>query len=368
MAGRGFEYRPRTLEARIGIINRNASFGGGDFPSRSVSLRQLMPMLSLSRLRPVKYSLLPEESARINYSSIDVVLFCRHSSVESLEIHRACKRFGIATIYDVDDLVTEYPSYFNLGDDKDAVLKRVQEHLAMADWITVENLNLRDSLPKRFIGKTSIRENSYSFEDYPLGKQIDCQSQKIVFTNAAGLKFNRFRSQFFRVLNNFCDRNDYEVHVFTDLDSSEFDIKNMIYRGATSWGEHKHFLVSECFDFAVIPLGGEEDGEISKFNSCKSIIKFIEYSAAGIPGIYSNVSPYKERLITNQNCILADNTEQSWAHALEAFLENRQLKHDISISAYNEVYSKHSMQNAAKQMMTLIDKLTNAKRDGLHTV
>ena len=44
--------------------------------------------------------------------------------------------------------------------------------------------------------------------------------------------------------------------------------------------------ISKEMDFAVAPLVK------NKMNLCKSFIKYLDYSALGLPGIYSNISPY----------------------------------------------------------------------------
>ena len=349
------------MEARIGIINRSASFAGGEFSSRSVSQRHIFPLKVAARTASIHCRLLPEDSSKIDFSDLDIVLFCRHASIESLKIHRMCKELNVPTVYDVDDLVTGYPSYFQLGDEKLADTKRILEHLEIADHITVENNQLLRSLPTDILIKASIRENTFSFDDYPLEKLLECRNRKIIFTNAAGLKFDSFRNDFFKVLDLFCDKNDYEVHVFSDLERRVFPLKNMVYRGATSLEEHKHILRTECFDFAVVPLGGEEDSHLSKFNSCKSIIKFIEYSALGIPGIFSNVPPYKDRLISYKNCILAENTEFSWYQSFVELATNNRLNQKIRSQAYDESQSDFSMTNTSMNFIQLIVGLIDGK-------
>lgn len=52
------------------------------------------------------------------------------------------------------------------------------------------------------------------------------------------------------------------------------------------------FLKSLKIDIGLAPL------EDNLFNRCKSNIKMLEYSALGIPGIYSNVTPYRKAMYT----------------------------------------------------------------------
>lgn len=357
MDGESYKHGARALETRVGIINRNASFGGGVYPSRSVSLRLLLPFKVAERISSVRWTLLPEDSDKIDYSGLDAVFFCRHSSEASLKIHEICKQYSIPTVYDIDDLVTGYPAYFQLGEDEMLVQGHILKHLAYADRITVENRDLLKSLPNDILSKACVIENAFSFDDYPLTKSLKCRNKKIIFTNAAGLKFDNFRKEFFQVLDTFCKQFGYEVHVFSDLGKNQFPLENMVYRGATSWEEHKKILAAECFDLAVVPLGGTDDSHLSEFNRCKSIIKFIEYAACGIPSIFSNELPYQERLTSYKNCILVNNTKSDWTQALTEIACNNKLNQEIRAYAYQEVKSNFDMKSTSEKLLHMLHKM-----------
>lgn len=55
----------------------------------------------------------------------------------------------------------------------------------------------------------------------------------------------------------------------------------------------------------------------SRFNACKSNLKWLEYSAMGIPSVCSNVTPYKESIIHGETGFLVDTPDQ-WLEALDA--------------------------------------------------
>ena len=67
----------------------------------------------------------------------------------------------------------------------------------------------------------------------------------------------------------------------------------------------------------VAPL---EDGY---FQQAKSCLKFLEYSALGLPSICSNVTPYKEVIRHGENGLLADNTLEPWVQQFEFVINNK---------------------------------------------
>jgi glycosyltransferase involved in cell wall biosynthesis len=70
-------------------------------------------------------------------------------------------------------------------------------------------------------------------------------------------------------------------------------------------------------DVGICPL------QTTPFNSCKSNIKYIEMTAAGVPVIASNCSPYKEAIESGVNGFLAkDKTE--WVAYLRTLLNDKE--------------------------------------------
>jgi glycosyltransferase involved in cell wall biosynthesis len=67
---------------------------------------------------------------------------------------------------------------------------------------------------------------------------------------------------------------------------------------------------------ALIPLRD------TLFNRAKSNIKWLEYSAAGIPGIYSDVTPYSSCIEDGTTGILVGDSQSAWQSAIEDLVDN----------------------------------------------
>lgn len=95
------------------------------------------------------------------------------------------------------------------------------------------------------------------------------------------------------------------------------------------------------WDLAIAPL--EDNG----FNRCKSDIKFLDYSALGIPGMYSRVSAYERTVRHLETGYLADNTPAAWAEGLERLLADDALRERIADAAERFVRETRMLEHCA---------------------
>lgn len=84
------------------------------------------------------------------------------------------------------------------------------------------------------------------------------------------------------------------------------------------------------------------------FNRCKSNIKFLEYSALGVGGIYSRIEPYAGVVVHGENGLLAASPEE-WEDALAQMIERPELRARLGRKAQETVtgqwlLSKHAQE------------------------
>jgi len=87
-------------------------------------------------------------------------------------------------------------------------------------------------------------------------------------------------------------------------------------------------------DFAIIPLVA------SKFNSCKSNIKWVEQGALSIPSVTSFVSPYKEEATEFNGIFVENNTIEGWVAGISMMVEDPILRAKMGGEAYATVAAK----------------------------
>jgi len=118
----------------------------------------------------------------------------------------------------------------------------------------------------------------------------------------------------------------------------------------TDYFSYWSWMCKNCFwDIAVAPLKYDE------FTCCKSDIKYLDYSALGIAGIYSNHPAYKDTIKHRETGLLAENNCDAWQEALEEMIENVSLRKNIRVAAQNELWQNRLMQDNAIRWLKIIN-------------
>jgi hypothetical protein len=100
----------------------------------------------------------------------------------------------------------------------------------------------------------------------------------------------------------------------------------------------------------------------STFNRCKSDIKYLDYSAAGIPGIYSRVPVYESTIQHLTTGYLADNTVESWVEALQRLVNDVDLRCQIAVHARDYVISQRTVKASAGNLISAINTILARKK------
>lgn len=88
-------------------------------------------------------------------------------------------------------------------------------------------------------------------------------------------------------------------------------------------------------DIAIAPLVS------NAFNSYKSPLKFFEYSANALAGVYSDVEPYSSIIEHNKNGLLSKNDILSWVENIELLINNPSLREQLSNQAQELIRTEY---------------------------
>jgi glycosyltransferase involved in cell wall biosynthesis len=91
----------------------------------------------------------------------------------------------------------------------------------------------------------------------------------------------------------------------------------------------RYFSTQTC-DIAIAPLVDHP------FNRAKSAIKFLEYSARRMPGVYSRLDPYQGVVVNGENGFLAY-TGEEWFEALSRLISDPALRLQVAANAQQTV-------------------------------
>ena len=136
-----------------------------------------------------------------------------------------------------------------------------------------------------------------------------------------------------------------------ELDKS-LDIHYVPHMG---FDEFLKYIADQHFDIGLAPL---DDNGFSKF---KYINKFVEYTRAGVAGIYSNCELYKSVIKDRENGLICDNTTDGWMNALSDLIEDDKLKVSIAKGAQTYIRENMSTEAVINSIITAIPELKEYK-------
>ncbi|MBU3574780.1 glycosyltransferase [Polynucleobacter sp. UK-Mo-2m-Kol15] len=345
----------RNSITRVLVIQRN-SLSDENLLSRSIGAR-FTPLLNyMSGRKLISFcEILEDNITLMDLKSCDVVLFNKHSSRQAINIMKMSHDIGLKTIYDLDDWILDLPEY-SVTDLLEDQLGNIIWMIRNATFVTVSCNALMDKVALLrnpiFLLKNGIDPSAFGFGD---GGWSESKKPKILFSNTDGIKLIKFKEKFFELIINFLNDNpEISIDYWGDIFPEIYQIPRIRIRGFLHNEAYKRAILSEGYWFSIVPLGGPEDADSLFFNSCKSCIKYIDYGALGIPGIYSNTPVYTEVVKHQVNGILVDNDSLSWEKAMNSLLQNSLLRREIRESAYVDVVKNHGLKEPAKIFLNLL--------------
>lgn len=124
-----------------------------------------------------------------------------------------------------------------------------------------------------------------------------------------------------------------------------------------SYDEFKAFIAEQDNAICLIPL------EDSLFSSCKSAIKFLDFSLAGIPVICSNVAPYSDVVENAVTGLLSANKHSDLVNALQTLIQDDSKRRALSEAAREMVQNQYNMEVAAKHWQEMLLNLVPNLQD-----
>lgn len=339
----------------IFVVNRPSNVAA-HYVSRSLSARLLEPLHYLKDQGAVQFSVGFPGQAAFEFP-LNWAFFSKAMDENSLSLARSLKADGVRVLYDIDDHILAYPPYSGARLNA-AKIEIIHRFIDLSDIVTAANENIvrlyRSIRPDIKILPNGIYVERYKPSQVPAVRHSNL---RIGFVNADFMKIVNFRSEWSRAVDDL--RSKYQHLTFAyygDFSPEQMQLEGWQWLGSVDFDTYRRSLFEPIFDIAFVPLGGEEDPESYEFNLCKNPFKFFEFGAAGIAGIYSDVSVYRNVVTDGTTGLLARSSRHAWTEAASQLIENEDLRKNIVIASYEDVTSKHHIRYVAK---TLADYLEN---------
>ena len=275
----------------------------------------------------------------------------------------SAKSRGVRIVYDMDDNYEDVPLDNPSRDVVDVCgISAMHAAASLADCITVTTDRLASRVRTFFPGiPVVVIPNSLNTAEEGWRKPEDCGSKdgfvKIFW--AGGVSHRRDLQVCLSAVDSIL--HDYPNAMFITAGYKSPDIESISSK--PHWkGRYFHLggvdsymyfekLKTLDVDIGIAPL------EDTEFNQCKSNIKFVEYTMAGMPTVASRVGPYEDTMIHKVDGFLPKNTHQDWYHCLSKLVESRQRRLEMVVAAKKKVVEKWDIsQHRQKWIDVLIPK------------
>jgi glycosyltransferase involved in cell wall biosynthesis len=258
-------------------------------------------------------------------------------------------RTDAARIHDLDDLITDLPPGHPREGEVDAELYAVRACLLGADLVTTPSPVLADALRAEGIEAVRVIPNAIDPADWPGldpatrpdggdGRSGPPVRIGWVGTSTHGPDLELVVPAFRALLERFGSRIEIELRGIEAPASLAADPR-LIVRPDYEYDYRRYAsdLATSSFDLAVVPLRDHP------FNRAKSAIKWLEWSAVGVAGVYADLPPYADVVEPGHTGFLAGSDPEEWTAILTALVTDPRRRRDAATAAWTAVRSTHTV-------------------------
>lgn len=284
-----------------------------------------------------------KDTGRAVFKNFDLVVLQRFHLSRNCETMRILKSVNIPVIYDTDDLFHDVDrkspawSAFNKVTDKGKEnLRNVEKMIFNADAVTVSTIPLREDYS--FLSKKIFVLLNYIDPNWWKGVEKKDNGEKIIIGYAGSpthlSDIQECEGAIEQIIREY--PNVYlglGGHDFKFPDGTAFAFKNIpedrkiVYPFVRSMNGYADMLSN--FDIGLAPL------KPSRFNECKSYIKYLEYTYSGAAVIASDIYPYQiiEDGVTGLTIKTKGSVHSRWYKAMKKLVEDKELRIKLNANA-----------------------------------
>lgn len=292
----------------------------------------------------------------------DVVLLGRLDSWYEYQLTKKLHEAGKYLIYIIDDDLLNIPpeissaAYYGQKE----IQGYIRGMIEMSDAILSPSPLLLEKYAVN--GRRAIQIEEPAIDPVPYKPHDPGKSVKIGFAGSidrTGDIEGILKDALIRIKREYGDKVQFEFFGAIPSFAKEIDARCIPY--CDSYDEYRKTLNSLEWDIGLAPMPD------TPFHACKHYNKFVEYAAAGIVGVFSDVEPYKRIKRFRDARILCGNFPQGWYESMRTLIDEdgqreayRQkalslAENDFSIAATAEALEK-KICGLAKECKAVPDK------------
>jgi GT2 family glycosyltransferase/MoaA/NifB/PqqE/SkfB family radical SAM enzyme len=287
----------------------------------------------------------------------DIIVLARFFPCrETADVIERLFALGKPVVYDIDDLLTALPGNNPFKKQADEATPFIVDVAKRAALVTVSNQELQQEM-LAFNQNVTTLPNLLDQTLWGRVLHAKDSDRSIVIGYAGGFThaedLHIIEEALLSIAGKFGSRVTFRFFGCVS-DRLRAIPKSEYLEASASYGMYAMKLSHAGFDIALAPLVD------NRFNSCKSNIKWLEYSACGCAGIYSDIPPYNSCIEHGSTGLLVENNTEKWVAAIERLITDTELRHSIAGNSRREVMARYTLKSGAYRNLVAYRNLLDA--------
>lgn len=301
--------------------------------------------------------------SQVSLDSSDLVLFQRDLP-QDLPLYQYIRDYAREhkkpLVFDLDDLIFMLPE--SHPDRKSGVFVPsnlpVLQAMMEADLVTVTTKTLKEQVSK-YTSKVAILPNYFDDCVWSLQQPVMKKNERspVVIGYMGGESHKPdlvgITPVLVELLQQYSDRIEFRFWgIKPPEDIAFYSQVKWIPSVTYDYQGFSKFFQTQKADIFLAPLAD------NIFNRCKSGLKFFEYSALGIPGVFSDLDPYNDIITHGEQGLLAV-SEDDWIENISSLIEDETLRYSLAVKAQSEIRENYLLSKNAYRWTEAYNALEN---------
>jgi len=301
------------------------------------------PLSELARQGKIEYrAARPAQLRREELAWADTVVFLRSDSRWEAAVASMARASGRDTIYVLDDDLLAVPLELLSGGfyARESTRRAIRSVMGSCRGFLTPSAELLEKYGAGFERAGRIEEPALP----PVGQPAPRSDGAVVIGFAGSVDRTGdvnalLESSLRQIQEEFGDRVRLEFFGARPSLADRPGVRHIPYQ--QDYDDYRRTMSSLAWDIGLGPMPD------TPFHRCKHYNKYIEYAAYGIPGVFSDVIPYRRAVRSGENGLLVPNTPEAWTRALRALIVDEGLRRRLGETARAEAEKRYTPATAA---------------------
>jgi glycosyltransferase involved in cell wall biosynthesis len=257
---------------------------------------------------------------------------------------------GKPVIYDIDDMLLHISEAHPLYENFQRTIPFIHDFLPKASIVTVTTDFLREQIvtynPNTWIIPNLINESALIQTKSPLDTRVTTIAYLGTPSHTQDLEL--IESILFKLKEKYTSDVRF---IFWGCSGTRLEKLGPVMPFEDNYASFLRRLGETHFDIGLAPLAD------TLFNRCKSNIKWLEYSAYGRVGIFSDLEPYRDSVMHGKTGMLAGNDTNDWLNALDYLIAHPAERKAMGRAARKDAFARFGLKRGAHRYLEIFSKL-----------